>query len=159
VAFDVIRALRSAWRAMCGNDERRAFASRVERALAAAPRGGLRRDVLDLESVSATMHVTWTARPVHPWDRDLSSEQQDAAFAEQCLHDVDVAIARLFSEFAAVDRLDIIVRHPDSRTAILTGTAHRADFDEVQRLSTPMRLRMVGLAYELGRGGLRPLTE
>jgi hypothetical protein len=150
VAFHIGRALVLALR--------RAFASRVERALTTAPRGGVRRDVLELETVSTTMHVTWTARAVHPWDRHLLLEQQDAAFAEQCLHDVDVAMARLFSQFPTVDRLDITARHPASGTAILTGTAHRADFADVQRLSTPMRLRTMGLAYEFGRGGLRPLT-
>jgi len=137
---------------------RSAFASGVTRALKTAPRGGVARDVLEPETVAMTMHVTWTARAVHPWDRDLPAEQQDAAFAEQCLHDVDTAMARLFSGFPAVDRLDITVRHPSSRTLILSGMAHRSDYDGVQRLSTPMRLRMMGLAYEFGRGGLRPLS-
>lgn len=143
--FHGVRALWAAWR-------RRAFMSKVERALTPAPRGGVPRDVLALGTVSTTMQVTWTARPVHPWDRDLPVEWQDAAFANQCLQDVDVAMARLFSRFPAVDRLDITVRCPGSGTPILAGTAHRADFERVQRLSTPMRLKMVGLAYDLGRG-------
>lgn len=152
MAFHGVCALWSAWR-------RRVFASQVERALTAAPRGGAPRDVLTLDAVSTTMRLSWTARPVHPWDRDLPCEQQDAAFADQCLLDVDVAMARLFAKFPAVERLDITVRRPGSGTPILTGTAHRADFERVRRLSTPMRLKMVGLAYELGRGGLRPLPE
>jgi hypothetical protein len=157
-----MRALRSAWTRMFENDDgywRTALACDVARALETAPRGGVSRDVLELETVSMTMHVTWTARPVHPWDRDLSLEQQDEAFAGQCLDDADVAIARLFATFPTVDRLEITVRHPESHTPILTGAAHRADFAGVQRLSTPMRLRTIGLAYELGRGGLRPLPE
>ena len=148
--FDhVVGALRSAWRVVFENGDaarRRVFAARVERALSMAPRGGVRKDVLRLEAVSTTMHLTWTARAVHPWDRDLPAHEQDAALVEQCLQDVDVAMARLFAKFPAVDRLDITVRHPISRAPILAGTADRTDFADVQRLSTPMRLRMVGLS-------------
>jgi hypothetical protein len=138
---------------------REGFASDVKRALKTVPRGGVWRDLLDLDVVAMTMQVGWTARPVHPWDGDLPSDQQDAAFADQCLHDVDVAIARLFSQFQIVDRLDITVRHPASQASIVMGTADRADFLAAHRLSVPMRLKMAGLAYELGRGGLRPLPE
>jgi hypothetical protein len=137
---------------------RDAFTSAVRQALKATPRGGVSRDVLEVYSASLTMSVTWTARPVHLWDRDLPLEQQDATFADQCLQDVDVAIARLFSQFPLVEQLDITVRHPTSQASILSGTAHRADFLAVQRLSIPMRLKMLGIAYELGRGGLRPLA-
>ncbi len=137
---------------------RDAFTSAVRQALKATPRGGVSRDVLEVYSASLTMSVTWTARRVHPWDRDLPLEQQDATFAEQCLQDVDLAIARLFSQFPLVERLDITVRHPISQASILSGTAHRAEFLAVQRLSIPMRLKMLGIAYEMGRGGLRPLA-
>lgn len=137
---------------------RDAFTSAVRQALTTRPRGGVSGDVLEVYSASLTMSVTWTARPVHPWDRDLPLDQQDATFADQCLRDVDIAIARLFSQFPLVERLDITVRHPLSHASILTGTAHRADFLAVQRLSIPMRLKMLGLAYETGRGGLRPLA-
>ena len=140
------------------NYRREAFSSGVRQALKTAPRGGVAGDVLEVYSASLIMCVSWTARPVHPWDRDLPLEQQDATFAEQCLHDVDGAIARLFSCFPLVEQLDITVRHPISHASILSGTAHRADFLAVQRLSIPMRLKMLGLAYESGRGGLRPLA-
>jgi len=160
------RVPRAAWSALksvigWGNTysyRRDAFTSAVQHALTTRPRGGVSGDVLEVYSASLTMSVTWTARPVHPWDRDLPLEQQDATFADQCLQDVDIAIARLFSQFPLVERLDITVRHPISHASILTGTAHRADFLAVQRLSIPMRLKMLGLAYEIGRGGLRPLT-
>jgi hypothetical protein len=137
---------------------RDAFTSAVRQALRATPRGGVGGDVLEVYSAALTMCVTWTARPVHPWDRDLPMEQQDTTFADQCLQDVDIAIARLFSQFPLVEELDITVRHPISHASILSGTAHRADFLAVQRLSIPMRLKMLGLAYEIGRGGLRPLA-
>jgi hypothetical protein len=137
---------------------RDAFTSAVLQALRTQPRGGVSGDVLEVYSASLTMSVTWTARPVHPWDRDLPLEQQDSGFADQCLQDVDIAIARMFSQFPLVERLEISVRHPISHASILTGTAHRADFLAVQRLSIPMRLKMLGLAYEIGRGGLRPLA-
>ena len=69
-----------------------------------------------------------------------------------------VDAGRLFSCFPLVEQLDITVRHPISHASILSGTAHRADFLAVPRLSIPMRLKMLGLAYESGRGGLRPLA-
>ena len=137
---------------------RDAFTSGVRQALKTTPRGGVSRDELEVSSASLTMSVTWTARPIHPWDRDLPLEQQDETFAEQCLHDVDIAIARLFSRFPLVERLDITVRHPHSNASILSGTAHRGDFVSVQRLSIPMRLKMLGITYELGSGGLQPLA-
>jgi len=150
---------RAVWSALKSYSYRRdAFTSAVRQALRTQPRGGISGDVLEVYSASLTMFVTWTARPVHPWDRDLSVEQQDTTFADQCLQDVDIAIARLFSQFPLVEHLDITVRHPTSHASILTGTAHRADFLAVQRLSIPMRLKMLGLAYEIGRGGLRPLA-
>ena len=137
---------------------RDAFRSAVLQALRTQPRGGVSGDVLEVYSASLTMSVTWTARRVHPWDRDLPLEQQDSTFDDQCLQDVDIAVARMFSQFPLVERLDITVRHPMSHASSLTGTAHRADFLAVQRLSIPMRLKMLGLAYEIGRGGLRPLA-
>jgi len=105
------------------------------------------------------MAVTWTARPVHPWDRRLPGSEQEHGFATQCLKDVDAAITRMFARFEIVESIDVDVLHPISRATILTGRVSRADFLSTARMSVPMRLKMAGLAYEFGRGGLQPIPR
>ena len=139
--------------------QRDVFSEAVQEALALTPRGGVAYDVLRMQSVSASMQVQWTARPIHPWDKDLPIEHQDEAFASQCLRDVDEAIARLFARLASIEHLEIAVIHPQSRTNIVAGLVSRADFVAAKRLSVPMRLKMAGVAYEIGRGGLQPVRE
>ena len=138
------------------NHRREGLIADVRRALALAPRGGVRRDTLHLHSLSTHMRVTWVARPIHPWDRDLPGVEQDDAFATQCLDDVDAAITRLFERFDVIESLDILVLHPMSHTSILTGRIVRDEFVGAKRLSIAMRLKMAGLTYEFGRGGLQP---
>ena len=136
---------------------RQAFDEDVTRALALPPRGGISRDSLHLQCVATHMHLAWTARPVHPWDRHLPPDDRDEAFADQCLHDVDMAIARLFTRFEMLASLEIAVFHPESDANILGGRVSRVDFDAARRLSVAMRLKMAGIAYAFGRGGLQPL--
>jgi hypothetical protein len=124
---------------------REGFVADVRNALALASRGGVFRDTLRLEAVATQMQVTWTARPLHPWDRDLPAFEQDEAFGSQCLQDVDTAISRLFERFELVTSLDVVVLHPVSRTSILAGCVQRHEFAGASRLSIPMRLKMVGL--------------
>jgi len=138
------------------NLRRKGLIAGVRRALALPPRGGVRRDRLQLHSLSTHMRVTWIARPIHPWDRDLPGVEQDDAFATQCLEDVDAAITRLFERFDVIESLDIAVLHPVSRESILTGTIVRDEFVRAKRFSIAMRLKMAGLTYEFGRGGLQP---
>ena len=136
-----------------------AFANEVTRALALPPRGGVARDALRLQSVSTHMAVTWTARSFHPWDRHLPSSEQEESFAIQCLEDVDAAMTRLFERFDILESLDVEVLHPASLAAILRGRVSRADFVGNSRASIAMRLKMAGLSYEFGRGGLQPIPE
>jgi len=121
------------------------FVADVRSALALPPRGGVFRDTLRLEALTTHMQVTWIARPLHPWDRDLPVFEQEEAFGVQCLQDVDVAISRLFERFELVASLDVVVLHPVSRTSILTGCVLRHEFADAKRLSVTMRLKMVGL--------------
>jgi len=138
------------------NHRREGLIADVRRALALPPRGGIRRDTLQLHSLSTHMRVTWVARSIHPWDRDLSGIDQDDAFATQCLEDVDAAITRLFERLDAIESLDVVVLHPTSHANILTGCVVRDEFVGAKRLSIAMRLKMAGLTYEFGRGGLQP---
>jgi len=120
---------------------------------------GVFRDSLQVQSASTCMSVAWTARPIHPWDRHLPGSEQEHGFATQCLEDVDAAISRLFARFEIVESIDVDVLHPISRATILTGRVSRADFLSTARMSIPMRLKMAGLAYEFGRGGLQPILR
>jgi hypothetical protein len=142
-----------------GFRQRDPLAHATKHALALPPRGGVARDVLHVQSVSAGIHVEWMARPLHPWDGDLPTDLQDEAFANQCLEDVDVALARLFAGLETVEQLEIAVLHPQSCAKILTGLVSRADFVAAKRLPIPMRLKMAGIAYDTGRGGLRPVSQ
>ena len=120
----------------------------VRRALSVVPRGGVVHDVLRLECVTAGLTLAWTARRVHPWDRDLPSHRQHQAFAEQCLCDVDCVVTQVLCRFEAVDLLEIAVFHPDSRAKVLGGIISRSDFVAAKRLSIPMRLRMAGITQD-----------
>jgi hypothetical protein len=119
--------------------------------------GAVANDSLQIHALSARIQLEWTARPVHPWDHDLPQEEQSDLFVRQCLHDVDQAVAQLFERFDVVDELDISVRDPESNVRILAGVVSRPDYLASRGLSTQMRLKMAGLAYEIGRGGLQPL--
>jgi len=138
------------------NLRREGLSADVKKALALPLRGGVRRDTLQLHSLSTHMRVTWIARPLHPWDRDLPSIEQDDAFATRCLEDVDAAITRLFERLDVMESLDVVVLHPVSQASILTGCVVRNEFVGAKRLSIAMRLKMAGLTYEFGRGGLQP---
>lgn len=148
-----------AWWQRTNVHRRRSLVHAVMRALALPPRGGVPRDTLHLQSVSTRMSVTWTARPIHPWDRHLPNSEQEHGFATQCLEDVDAAITRLFARFEIVESIDLDVLHPVSHATILTGRVSRSDFCSSPRMSIPMRLKMAGLAYEFGRGGLQPIPR
>jgi hypothetical protein len=101
----------------------------------------------------------WIARPIHPWDHDLAPDEQDTAFANQCLHDVNQAVGSVFARFESVESLDLTVLHPTSHAEIVIGHVARTDFHDTARLAVAMRLKIAGLTYEFGRGGLRPLRR
>lgn len=143
------RVLDVEWRAARRHDP---IARHIQRALSVLPRGGVAHDTLQLESITARLTVAWTARRVHPWDRDLPSPLQDQAFTDLCLRDVDRVVSQVLDRFEAVDLLEVTVFHPDSHIKMLGGTICRSDFLAAQRLSIPMRLRMAGIIQE-------PITE
>src|SRR5713226_4306956 len=156
----IIRRVLSALRRACRPrfTRRAVFTYHVQRALAVSPRrGAVANDGLQIHVLSARIQIEWTARFVHPWDRDLPQEERSALFVQQCLHDVDQAITQLFERFDIVDELDISVLNPGSKARILAGVVSRTDYLASRRLTTQMRLKMAGLAYEIGRGGLQPL--
>ncbi len=123
------------------------MARRVASALTLKPRGAVRNDVLFIQDLSLRLHVEWLARDVHPWDRDLPERRQAELFAQQCLEDVDAAVARLFERLHEIDVLEIGVLERSSKTRIIAGTIHRSDLVAQQGSSLGIRLRMIGINY------------
>jgi len=121
----------------------------VMKALALAPRGFVRRDVLVLNAVSARLKLEWRTRDIHPWDRGLSSERRNARFRDQALQDTDAAIVRCFRLLPEVDEIDVRVLGPGSSDAvILAGTVARCDVAAVRGIASPrMRLELMGIRY------------
>jgi hypothetical protein len=116
-------------------------------------RGSGRPFTVDQQTRGASL----ASRAFHPGDRHLPNSEQEESFAIQCLEDVDAAMTRLFERFDILESLDVEVLHPTSLAAILRGRVSRADFVANSRASIAMRLKMAGLTYEFGRGGLRPI--
>jgi hypothetical protein len=113
------------------------------------PRGGVAHDVLHLAALSLRLRVEWRARDIHPWDHDLSEHRQAQLFARQCLEDVDAAIARMFDRVPEMQVLEVVVRAPRSGAIIMSGVVHRDDLRGTSHLTLEMKLRTIGMKYQL----------
>ena len=78
-------------RFFCSN-ERLRYQHNIEIALALNRRGEVRSDGLRLKNTSNRLTIEWSARNIHPWDRDLEPEQRAALFVEQCLDDTEAGL-------------------------------------------------------------------
>jgi hypothetical protein len=126
----------------------------VRRALALRPRGAVPNDVLILNNLILSGHrlkLEWRARDIHPWDRDLPLAEQAELFSEQALHDTDVALIRLFRGLPEIEQIEFQVLKPDGfGDVILVGVVDRERvLDPEQPLSLRMRLRMLGVTYQM----------
>jgi hypothetical protein len=121
------------------------------RALALHRRGEVRADGLTLLDVSMKLTVSWRARDIHPWDRDLSEERAATRLLDQTLHDTEDAVERIFLFFPEANALELSVfdNDPDSDRVIMAGLVARADLGRCTSSSTAMRLRMLGINYRL----------
>jgi hypothetical protein len=126
-----------------------AMTREVTRSLRLSPRGAVAHDVLDMTALSLLLRVEWRARDVHPWDRDLSERQQAQLFAQQCLEDVEAAMTRLFERVPEMHALELVVRDPRSNAVIMSGVVHRDDLLGASHLALEMKLRTVGMKYQL----------
>ncbi|HJU29084.1 MAG TPA: hypothetical protein VJ718_07935 [Candidatus Binataceae bacterium] len=79
-------------------------------------------------------------------------------FAEQCLRDVNLAVERLFVFFAEVDVIELKVIDPSSGAPILVGTVLRSDSDKARSPSPGMKLKQLGIRYELNNWRFEPLS-
>jgi hypothetical protein len=123
----------------------------VRKALALAPRGFVRRDVLVLTSVSARLRLVWRTRDIHPWDRHLPTERRIELFREQAVKDTEAAIARCFHLLPEVEEIEIRVLAPSTPdTVVLAGTVARRDAVAVRAIASPrMRLALMGIRLDL----------
>jgi hypothetical protein len=125
------------------------YRRRIEQALDLERRGGARKDGLQLGKMQHRLEIRWQARGVHPWDRHLPREVRQARFIEQALADTEAAIARLFEALPEVDVIDLSVTDPKSDATMLSGTVHRADFQNLRSSpSVRMRLAEMGVSVE-----------
>jgi hypothetical protein len=126
-----------------------AMTREVTRSLRLSPRGAIAHDVLDVAALSLRLRVEWRAREVHPWDHDLPEPQQAQLFARQCLEDVEAAMTRLFEKIPEMYVLELGVRDPRSNAVIMSGVVHRDDLLGASHLALEMKLRTVGMKYQL----------
>ena len=144
---DLIRRLR-----------RTRFERTIQKALALQTRGEVRSDGLELYQAPCQLEVTWTARDVHPWDRDESPERKNSRFVQQALHDADAAICRLFAAVPEADVIRVRVLDHESGKTIIAGTVHRSAV-VANSPSVKMRLASWGLRFALTGSHFQPLEN
>jgi hypothetical protein len=133
--------------------------SSVEKALA-LNRYEVRSDGLLLAGKSFHLAITWRARHIHPWDIDLAGDTKAHRLVQQTFDDTLEALDRLFIALPEVDAIDLRVLEADSRKhgTLLCGSISRRDFETCRQSSPTMRLRLLGVNYNLVDSRLEPLT-
>jgi hypothetical protein len=123
----------------------------LESALALHRRGEIRNDGLALVDYSVKLTVSWRARGIHPWDRDMPEEKVAQRLVNQTMHDVEDALERIFHAFPEAITLDVNVFEnvSDSDRIIMSGLVERSDLGRFPAASIAMRLRMLGINYHL----------
>lgn len=119
----------------------------IERALALHLRDEVRSDGLTLKKLTNRLEIEWSARDIHPWDRNDLPEEKASLFVRQCLADADAAITRLFRELPQVDTIALTVLEPHSESVIMAGTVDRDVVEPDAGLSVGMRLWQQGIKY------------
>jgi hypothetical protein len=158
----------------------------VRKALALAPRGCVRNDVLMLHELrkfsGQELQLHWWARNVHPWDQTLSVARRCELFSQQALHDTESALIRLFQRLPDLKEVAFRVldpgvpnrvipgaheqreeapleRHEFDPKVILAGNVERNDvIPEPRSPSIKMRLLMMGVRFLMVGGHLEPLA-
>jgi hypothetical protein len=132
----------------------------VTAALTLEPASGSPRDTLRLNGLKGQLDLEWRARPVHPWDRDLSGDRQAARFCDQTIADTERVIHRLFRDLPDVDTITLRVVEPgDSGGLLLAGTVFRHDVAGARVTASPrMRLWMWGVNCSVIGDRLEPLN-
>jgi hypothetical protein len=138
---------------------RRRFARRVKWALALSSRGEVRADGLSLVRARIRLVIEWKARDVHPWDRDLTVPRAAERFVEQCFEDLDATIGRLFRTLPELDEIELMVTERPSEKPIIKGTVTREDATSTSIPSLRMKLKSLGVIYQLRGSYFEPLPD
>jgi hypothetical protein len=135
----------------------------VTRALALQrrPGAGGKVDRLHLNQITGQLQVEWQARGIHPWDRDTPPQCQAELFCEQTLDDVEAVVVRLFRSLPEIEMMAVrVIEPPPSRNVLVAGRVVRERLsDDPLPTSRRMRLKMLGLRYDIIDGQLQPLKE
>jgi hypothetical protein len=123
----------------------------LDRALALHRRREVRSDGLVLVNYAMKLSVSWRAREIHPWDRNMPEEKIAPRLVAQTMHDAEDAVERIFEAFPEADVLDLNILEcdPDSNQVIMSGVVMRSDLRRFAAASIGMRLRMLGINYRL----------
>jgi hypothetical protein len=136
---------------------RKRFHRRVIRALALKKGRAARSDGLSLRHFQNRLQIEWRARHVHPWDQDLPPARVAQLFAEQCLDDTNAALEGLFANLREIDVIEFRVLDADSIALILSGSVSRADAKAANATSAGMKLKQLGVKYQLNSWRFEPL--
>jgi len=131
----------------------------IEQALA-LNRKQVRPDGLCIANASFRLAITWRAREIHPWDCDLPYHQRLRRLVNQTFSDTESALERLFGALPEVDTIDLKVLEADAARngTLMIGSVSRSEFERFHPSSTAMRLRLVGVDYNLVDSCFEPLA-
>ena len=103
--------------------------------------------------------ISWRARNLHPWDRDLVGDRRALRLVEQTLSDTEAALERLFVLVPEIDAIDLRVLEADARRdeLLMSGSIVRREFETWHPFSTVMRLKLLGLNFNLVNSRFEPL--
>jgi hypothetical protein len=132
----------------------------IQRALA-VNLNQVRRDGLCVDGISLRLVISWRARSVHPWDSDLPPERKAPRLVEQTFTDTELALERLFAGLPEVAVIDLTVFETDSRKRAvwMRGSILRREFQTWRPSSAAMRLRLVGMKYNLVGSHFEPIDS
>jgi hypothetical protein len=130
----------------------------IDRALA-LNRTEVRPDGLRREQISLRLLINWRARDLHPWDLDLVGNRMAVRLVEQTFSDTVAALERLFNALPEVDAIDFRVLEMDVRRdgTLLGGSVSRRDFETWHPSSAIMRLKLLGVNYNLVNSHFEPM--
>lgn len=120
----------------------------------------VRPDGLCLEARDFRLGITWRARKVHPWESDWAADRKARRLVEQTFSDAHAALERLFIALPEVDVIDLKVLEADATKhgIVISGSISRREFETCRVTSIAMRLRLVGVNYNLVDSRLEPLA-
>jgi hypothetical protein len=131
----------------------------IDKALA-LNRNEVRSDGLLLEARTFRLAITWRARDVHPWDRNMAADRKMLRRVEQTFSDTLAALERLFIALPEVDVIDLTVLQTRAINpgTLLNGLISRREFETCRVPSPAMKLRLLGVNYNLVDSHLEPLA-